>query len=423
MKNLYLETARPQVAAPALSENITADVAIVGGGYTGVSAALHLAEQGISVALVEAGEIGHGCSGRNGGQVNPGLKVLPDTVKAHWGTERGERMNRMASDATSYVFDLIEKYGIDCAPSRTGTIRAAIDAAGVRQVRALADQCSRDGLPVRYVDAAEMANMTGTTVYKAGAFDARGGHVNPLAYTRGLALAAQQAKARLYANSRATALSKSGPSWIVTTEKGKITASDLIVCTNGYTGDLWPGMRQALIPVYTYIAATDPLPEHIRRTIMPCGSALYEAAWDVVYYRVDDAGRLLMGGRGPQRDARTDADYRHLVDYAFKLWPQLKGTTFPWSWHGQVAITQDHFPHLVAPEKNVHLMFGYNGRGIAVSTMAGHMLAERIASGGTADVDLSVRDRLTPVPFHDFWRTGAEITMSWNRLKDWVRGR
>lgn len=422
-KNLYLETTRVALATPTLATDLTADAVIIGGGYTGLSAARTMAAQGLRVILLEAGEIGHGCSGRNGGQVNPGLKALPDDVEAHFGPERGRRLNQMSSDAPGAVFDLIDTLGIDCAPRRTGTIRAAIDAAGVAQVRALADQCTRRGWPVHFVNAAEMARLTGTNIYRAGAFDARGGHINPLGYARGLALSAEASGAQLFSQSRATALRRNGSGWTVTTAKGSVTAPEIVICTNGYTDGLWPGFQKSLIPVWTYIAATDPLPAALRSKIMPSQSALYEAAWDVVYYRLDDAGRLLMGGRGPQRDAKVPADYTHLIRYARKLWPELKEIAFPYGWHGQVAVTDDHFPHLVNPEQGVHLMYGYNGRGIAISTAAGQMVGERILSGGAADVAWPVENGLTPVRYHDFWRVGAEATMLWHRLCDRLRGR
>ena len=373
--------------------------------------------------MLEAGQIGFGCSGRNGGQVNPGLKELPDQVERHFGSERGSRLNAMASDAAAEVFGLIEQHGIDCAPRRTGTIRAAIDEAGETQIQQLVTQAAARGWPVHHADAAEMRRLTGSDMYRAGAFDARGGHINPLAYARGLALAAERAGAALYGDSGAQTIDRQGPDWKITTARGSVQAAQILIATNGYSGKLWPGLRQALIPVYTYITATDPLPQPMRDAIMPCGSALYEAAWDVVYYRLDDAGRLIMGGRGAQRDARGAQDYRHLVDYARKLWPILGDTAFPWHWHGQVAVTPDHFPHLVAPEAGVHLMFGYNGRGIAVSTAAGRMAAQRILSGGTQDVALPVDRDVQHVPFHRFWRQGAEMSMAWYKLRDRIRGR
>lgn len=423
MRNLYSETARPRISAPPLEGSVTADVAIVGGGYTGLSTALHLAEQGLRPVLVEAGDIGHGCSGRNGGQVNPGLKLLPDAIEAHWGADLGRRMVALSYGAPDVVFGLIDKHGIDCAPARTGTIRAAIDAAGLAEVHALVAQCAGRGGPVRFLDAAEMQAATGTALYRGGALDARGGHINPLGYARGLGLAAQRAGATLHGGSRALAVQRVSGGWQVRTAGGTVTAPELVIGTNGYTDDLWPGLKRTIAPVWTNIAATDPLPDAIRDTIMPCGSALYEAAWDVVYYRLDDAGRLLVGGRGPQRDARGPQDYRHLIDYAEKLWPRLRGVAWPWEWHGQVAITQDHFPHLTAPEPGVHLMLGYNGRGIAMATVAGGIIAARIVSGGRAQVDLPVRQRLEPMPFQPFWRIGAEASMAWHLMLDRLRGR
>ena len=423
MRNLYSETARPRISAPPLEGSVTADVAIVGGGYTGLSTALHLAEQGLRPVLVEAGDIGHGCSGRNGGQVNPGLKLLPDAIEAHWGADLGRRMVALSYGAPDVVFGLIDKHGIDCAPARTGTIRAAIDAAGLAEVHALVAQCAGHGGPVRFLDAAEMQAATGTALYRGGALDARGGHSNPLGYARGLGLAAQRAGATLHGGSRALAVQRVSAGWQVRTAGGTVTAPELVIGTNGYTDDLWPGLKRTIAPVWTNIAATDPLPDAIRDTIMPCGSALYEAAWDVVYYRLDDAGRLLVGGRGPQRDARGPRDYRHLIDYAEKLWPRLRGVAWPWAWHGQVAITQDHFPHLTAPEPGVHLMLGYNGRGIAMATVAGGIIAARIVSGGRAQVDLPVRQRLEPMPFQPFWRIGAEASMAWHLMLDRLRAR
>lgn len=423
MKNLYKKTARLQISAPVLANERRADVVIIGGGYSGLSAALHLAQGGMAPVVLEAAEIGHGGSGRNGGQVNPGLKLLPNELVAHFGQQQGEKLNRLSSDAPKLVFDLIKRYQIDCSPSNTGTIRAAIDQKGLQQVNALVEQASQRGWPVRFADQNEMAQLTGTHIYIGGAVDARGGHLNPLAYVRGLALAAQQAGAALHENSRAISIRRENDRWHVATAQGKVIAPEVIICTDGYSDNLWPGMRKSLVPVYTYIAATDPLPETIKSKIMPCKSALYEAAWDVIYYRVDDEGRLLMGGRGPQRDDKGAKDYQHLIDYAIKLWPELKGINFPWAWQGQVAITKDHLPHLVEPEPGVRLVFGYNGRGVAMSTMVGKIVADLILSHGTSDNPFTIDKNLSQYAFHDFWRVGATGSMMWNIMLDGIKGR
>jgi glycine/D-amino acid oxidase-like deaminating enzyme len=423
MRNLYEQSSRPRIVTQRLEGAVAADVAVVGGGYTGLSTALHLAKRGLKPVVVEANEIGHGCSGRNGGQVNPGLKLLPDAVEAHFGGDLGKRFSDLSFKAPDLVFDLISEFGIDCAPTRTGAIRAAIDAVGVRQVTALSEQCSRRGAAVRLLGADEMKAMTGTPIYRAGAYDPRGGHINPLAYARGLALAAAQAGAKLYSRSRAKSVRREQSAWRVETDGGSVSAANVVVGTNGYTDRLWPGLAETVAPVYTYIAATEPLPEAIRRTIMPCGAVLFEAAWDVVYYRLDDERRLLIGGRGLQRDARSAKDYRHLIDYACKLWPQLGGVDWPWGWYGQVAVTRDHLPHLIVPEQGAYLMLGYNGRGIAMATAGGQQLADLIASGGTAEIDIPVRRTLDPMLLHAFWRMGASMNIAAHLVHDKLRGR
>ncbi len=422
MLNLYRENSRPFAAAP-LDATTSADVVIIGGGYTGLSTALRLAERGVKPAVLESGPIAAGCSGRNGGQVNPGLKLSPDEVEAFCGPVLGPRMVALSYGAPDVVFDLIERHNIDCAPRRTGTIRAALDTRGEADVRALAAQCIQRGGPVRVLGASEMREVTGASVYRAGLMDMRGGHVNPLAYAHGLAAAAKAAGARLYADSRALSVLREGTGWLVRTKAGSVVAAEIVVATNGYTDDLWPGLRRVIAPVYTYMAATDPLPPKLAHSIMPCGSALYEAHWDVVYYRLDDRGRLIMGGRGPQRDLRGTHDVSHLKAYALKLWPDLAGIAWPWRWHGQVAITQDKLPQLIAPERGVHLMLGYNGRGIAMATVAGGLIAERITSGDTAAIPFPVKEKLRFMRFQRFWRLGAEATILKGRLADSLNGR
>ena len=416
-RNLYWETAEPAPETRPLDGDRRADVVIVGAGYTGLSTALHLAEAGISAVVVEAEAIGHGCSGRNGGQVNPGLKPDPDEVIADHGTDLGTRMVALSYGAPDEVFGLIERHGIDCAPSQTGTMRASINAASERSVATLAEQCLERGMPVDLLDAAACRERTGTDRYRSALLDRRGGHLNPLGYTRGLARAAIAAGAVIHPQSPALSVAKAGADWAVRTPGGTVTARHVVVGTNGYTGDLWPKLKQTIVPVYSYITATDPLPPEILARIMPGRSSLYEVGWDVVYYRIDDAGRLLMGGRGAQRPSTGPADYAHLVCYAERLFPELKGIAWPYRWHGQVAVTTDHYPHLNEPETGAHLALGYNGRGVAMATVLGRLVASRIASGG-GDIDMPVRRELEPMKFHAFWRFGVEARMVYGRLRD-----
>ena len=417
-QSLYAETAAPGIDTVPLDGDRAVSVAIVGGGYTGLSTALHLAERGVDVVLVEAHEIGWGCSGRNGGQVNPGLKPDPDEVERDFGQDLGQRMVALSYAAPDRVFDLIRRHAIQCEALQGGTLRASVDRASAKGVAALVEQCRARSMPVSHLDAEAIAGATGTRRYRSALLDRRGGSLNPLGYARGLARAATSAGAKLHAGTRARAIRPVATGWQIETPTGTLSAEHIVVGTNGYTDDLWPELRRTIIPVYSAITATEPLPPEIRAGIMPGGSVLYETGWDTVYYRIDDEGRLLMGGRGPQRDARGPQDYAHLVDYALKLWPALAGTRWTHRWFGQVAITADHYPHLNEPAANAHLALGYNGRGIAMATTVGMLLAQRILGAAEKDIDLPIRRKLAPFWFHDFWRVGVTARIAYGRIRD-----
>lgn len=416
---LYADTAAPGPDTPPLDGDRKVSVCVVGGGYTGLSTALHLAERGIDVALVEAEEIGWGCSGRNGGQVNPGLKPDPDAVERDFGADLGRRMVAMSYAAPDRVFGLVAKHRMDCAARQGGTLRAALNGPTAKGVAGLAAQCLARDMPVEHLDAAAIAASTGTDRYRSALLDRRGGSLNPLGYARGLARAAIAAGAELYGQTRALAVRQAGSTWRIETPHGRITADQLVIGQNGYTDDLWPKLRQTIIPVYSAIAATEPLPTALRARIMPgAGSVLYEMGLDVVYYRIDEGGHLLMGGRGPQRAARGPDDYAHLVAYARRLWPDLAPVRWTHRWSGQVAITADHYPHLHEPVANAHLALGYNGRGVAMATAMGAIVARRIAGASEQDLELPITRELKPFWFHDFWRVGVSARMAYGRARD-----
>ena len=416
--SLYAETAEAAPVTAPLAGDTRVSVAIVGGGYTGLSTALHLAEAGVDVAVLEANAIGWGCSGRNGGQVNPGLKPDPDTVLRDFGPDLGQRMVDLAYAAPERVFGLIQRHAMRCEARQGGTLRASVDRASAGRVASLAQQCISRGMPVAHLGATAVIEATGTRRYRSALLDRRGGSLNPLGYARGLARAAIAAGAAVHTGTRALGLAQAGTGWAVRTAAGTVTAERIVVGTNGYTDDLWPGMRQSLVPVYSAIAATEPLGAELAPQVMPGGSVLYETGRDTVYYRVDAGGRLLMGGRGPQSEPYGPDDYAHLRRYALHLWPALHGARWTHHWFGQIAVTPDHYPHLVEPAPNAHLAFGYNGRGVAMATTMGALLARRILGAPSQDIDLPIRTRLEPFWFHDLWRIGVNARMAYGRVMD-----
>jgi glycine/D-amino acid oxidase-like deaminating enzyme len=415
--SLYAETAIPAAPTPPLTGEAHADVCIVGGGFTGLSAALHLAESGVDVVLIEAEEPGWGASGRNGGQVNPGLKPDPDEVERDWGPELGARMLALSYGAPDAVFELIRRHQISCEARQEGTIRAAIRADNAAAVRRTAEQCARRGGPVRFLDAAQTAALTGHTRYAGAMLDARGGDLHPLSYARGLARAAMAQGARIHGGTRAMTIRRDGAGWHVTTPAGAVRANQVVLATNGYTDALWPRLRESVVPVFSSIAATAPLPDDVAARVLPHRASLYESGHVTVYYRVDRANRLLMGGRGPQGPIRDTGPITYLVRYAERLWPELRGVAWTHGWNGQLAMTPDHYPHLHEPAPGVIAALGYNGRGVAMATAMGRQIARRLTGTAPEALDMPVTS-IKPIPFHGFWRIAVAAKMWEGRVRD-----
>ena len=415
---LYAATARSPVAAPELHGNLSTDVVVVGGGYTGLSAALHVAEKGRSVVLLETHEPGWGASGRNGGQVNAGLKHEPDQVECDLGPVHGPRLVRLSGDAPGYLFRLIERLAIDCEARREGTLRAAYRPQHAAALKASAEQWRRRGVELELWDAAKVAAATGTRRYLAATFDARGGAVNPLSLARGLAAAAIAAGAQLHGHSRAERLERDGDGgWCVVTAQGRVHAGQVVLATDGYSDELWPGLRTSIVPIYSSIIATEPLRPELARAVLPNGGVVYESGDITVYYRRDRSSRLLMGGRGRQRQATARADYAHLVRYAERLWPALVSVEWTHWWNGQFALTPDFYPRFHAPAPNLLIALGYSGRGVALAIAVGAQLAEAATGAALESLALPITG-IARIPFHALWRFGVGARVAYGRLRD-----
>jgi glycine/D-amino acid oxidase-like deaminating enzyme len=415
--SLYAETAVPAGTWPPLAGEASVDVAVVGGGFTGLSAALHLAEQGASVAVLEANEPGWGASGRNGGQVNPGLKPDPEEVERDYGPDLGRRMVAMSYDAPNVVFDLIRRHQIQCEALQSGTLRAAPNARVLAGVRRTAEQCIARGMPVEVLDAAAMRAAVGNARYAGALIDRRGGQVHPLRYARGLAAAAARAGARVHGGTPVTGLARGAQGWEVRTERGVLRAGQVLLATNGYTDGLWPGLARTVVPMFSAIVASKPLPEALAARIMPGRPVLYEMGHITVYYRLDAENRLLMGGRGPQRALSRPEELRYLIAYAERLWPEVRGIGWTHAWSGRVAVTTDHYPHIHEPAPGLYACLGYNGRGVAMATAMGPQLARRIMGRGQAEIDMPVSP-IRPIPLHRFWKLGVAARVASGRVRD-----
>lgn len=394
---------------------------IVGGGFTGLSTALHLSEIGVDTVVLEAHEPGWGASGRNGGQVNPGFYLDPDTVIEDFGAEMGRRMLNTTSIAPDLVFDVIRRYNIDCEAVQSGTLRLAFNRTMLKGSVATLEQLTRTGSPASWVERADAERLTGSTRYLGGIFFPQGGKVNPLGYARGLALAATQMGARIYGDSAAVKISRIGAKWRVQTQHGIVTADHAVLATNAYTDGLWPGLKKTVVPVYSTIVATEPLSARIASEILPSGAVVYEIANNTVYYRLDAQNRLLMGGEGLQKEVTEFKDARALTDYTTKLFPQLKDIRWDYVWNGKLAITPDFYIHMHEPADNLHICLGYSGRGVAMGTMMGKILAERVNGASVDDLPMPITT-MKEVPFHRFHRIGVKARLLYGRYKDILDG-
>ncbi len=391
--SLWAETADPAPACAPLAGDHQVEIAVVGAGLTGLSAALHLAGAGRAVRVLEAVQPGWGASGRNGGQVNPGWKLLPEEVETLHGPEQGRRINTMADAACDLVFDLIARHDIACDAVRPGYVQGADSRRGIAFLENWTRQWSARGAPVDLLSRHETVELLGTEAYLRAVLDRRGGNIQPLSYARGLARAATAAGALIHGDSPALSLRRDAGGWNLTTSNGSLAADQVLVCTNGYTGPLWPGLAGVVVPVPSFVAASEPLDNKRLAAILPRRHAVSECRRVQVYYRMDGNGRFVIGGRGHLFDAAQMGDVAHVHAEACRLYPALTDVKWQFHWGGYTAMTLSHTPKLMMLAHGLHAGLGYNGRGIAMATMMGKQLAMAVA-GEQTDMPVESMSRI-----------------------------
>jgi glycine/D-amino acid oxidase-like deaminating enzyme len=353
------------------------DLAIGGGGYTGLSAALEAAGKGADVTLLEAETVGHGGSGRNVGLVNAGLWLSPDAVCKTLGRAAGERLNSVLAGAPDVVFDLIAQHGIACEPVRNGTLHLAHAAKGTAQLRERLTQMQARGAPVQMLEGAEVAARTGTERFHGALFDPRAGTIQPLAYARGLARAAVEQGAQLHEQSPVTAATRHGAQWVIHTPGGKLRAKHLLMATNAYHSPAPPVRLPDMPVVQFYQLATEPLGDNLARDILAGGEGCWDTGLVMTSLRRDAAGRIILGGMGGEASAHANWAERKLT----QLFPRLRGTEIRHAWAGRIAMTGDHLPRIQRIGQGGYAIYGYSGRGIGPGTVFGRAVARALLTG------------------------------------------
>ncbi|MFO1046830.1 MAG: FAD-binding oxidoreductase [Geminicoccaceae bacterium] len=402
---LWARTAPPAPPTGPLSGDRTADVVVIGGGYTGLSSALHLAERGARVIVLEGAGIGFGGSGRNVGLVNAGMWVMPSDLPAALGPEHGERLLALLGDAPRAVFELIQKHQIACEPERAGTLHCAVGAAGVRELEHRAEQWLARGAPVRLLDADETAAKLGSRAYAGALLDLRAGTIQPLAYARGLARVAIGAGADVMTGSPVQGVAENGARWTVRTAAGSVTADWVVVATDAYTSAPWAEIRAEQVHVPYFNFATRPLSPQQRSAILPERQGAWDTRQVMVSVRFDRAGHLILGSVGALRGTGAAVHRAWARRTLHKLFPRLGAVEFAAEWYGSIGMTSNHLPRFHKLARNVIGFCGYNGRGIAPGTVFGRVTAE-LVTGAIREADLPL-----PVtrPEADGLRAGKEL--------------
>jgi len=387
--SLWDTTAEEPDLAPEMDGDITTDLAIIGGGYTGLSTALHAAERGIDCHVLEARQVGHGGSGRNVGLVNAGLWLPPQDVRSRLGDKRGASLITTLGDAPEYVMSLIERHQIRCEATRTGTIHAAHSPAGYEDLARRTEEWRRLGAPVDLLTREQATAKIGSTAFHGGLLDHRAGTINPMGYVRGLARAALAAGAGLSVGVTAQKLTREAGRWIIVTDRGRVSARFVVLGTNAYTDDLWPGLKQTFTMIHYFQAATVPLGE-LGDTILPERQGIWDTGKIMFSMRRDAFGRLIVGSMGRVIGGDKGLSRRWARKRIRAIYPELADIEFEKFWHGQIAMTPDHLPRIFRLADHLYTPIGYNGRGITPGTMFGKAMAELLAGGKEDELPLPV---------------------------------
>jgi glycine/D-amino acid oxidase-like deaminating enzyme len=409
---------------PDLSELVgtaEADVVVIGGGFTGLSTALHLREAGVDVAIVEAMEPGWGASGRNNGQVIPTLsRPDPDDIVARHGAA-GERFVTLLRDSATCLFDLARRYQIQAEQEQAGWVQPVHSPGRIKIAERRVRQWSKFGAPVELLSRDQTRQMLGSDAWYGGFWNRSGGHINPLALSRGLARVVLERGGRIFARSPALSFERNNGRWVVKTGKGEISGRALIVASNAYTGEfsklLLPDMAHEVMPVLSWQMATQPLSEAARKTIIPGRQAMSDTHGELYFARYDARNRLVTGGAVIGPGNKPERLKAMVAERLQRLWPQIGPVQFDYVWNGYVGMTTDFLPRIHRLGPDAYGWTGCNGRGVALSIALGDELSKAVRGVAESDLALPFSDP-APIPAHSLLRRLAPLMLMVYRRRD-----
>lgn len=416
----WAATAGPQIELTRLCGSTEADVVVIGAGFTGLRAAIELAEKGVAVLVIDAEEPGWGGSGRSGGQVNPQPHILPDEIVHIYGAHHAERFFEAVRGCADELFSVIRKYQIDCESYQSGWVQAAHRPSKMPMLERRQSEWARRGIEVKTLTRQEVINQTGSPGYHGGILFPRGGAIHPLSYTRGLAHAVVKAGAKIFSKTSADSFEPDGLGWVVKCNdgKGQIRCDNVIIATNAYTGKRPVSkLRKTINPISTIQATSQPLTEDQLKIVMPSRTTIAGTRRALFYARRTGADRISMGALAHNFGEPRADDKKRIHVGQQQVFPQLEGLRWDYYWSGIVAHTPHHMPLFHEPAPGIYAGIGFNGRGVAMTTVMGRALAERVL--GTSPDQLPFPPLpMRTIPLHEFGRIGLRVAIGYFELLD-----
>lgn len=419
--SIWAATAPVRVPRPPLKGTAEADVAVIGGGFTGLSAALEAARRGYSVTLLEGASVGWGASGRNNGQVIPILtSAEPDAWVARYG-DAGRRMVDLIGRSAETLFGLVREFGMAAEAEQTGWMQPAHSPGRVKLISKRIEAWQRYGFPMELKDAQETRDLVGSDFWHGAMLNPTGGHINPLAFARGLAKAAEGLGAVIHEDARVTEYTREGNEWRIKTEGGTLRARALILATNAYTGELVPSLAprlaRSLVPVLSWQMATEPLGDNLRAKIVPGRQAVSDTRGDLRFFRYDARNRMITGGAvmgNRNIEARVRDKAAKNMAEAF---PEMGVPEMTHVWSGYVGMNRDRFPrvHRIGPDG--YAWMACNGRGVAFGTAMGRELARAVTGEDVETLALPLTEP-HPFPAHGLVTRLAPTYLAWLKRAD-----
>ncbi len=410
--SFYAATANPAPRRPALQGRHDVDVCVIGGGYSGLSTALHLLEKGHKVTLVEGERIGWGASGRNGGQIVNGLNAGIHVFRRRFGPDVARFIASLLLEGGDIIRDRVSRYGISC-DLKPGNVFAALTDGHMRELRAKQELWASYGLTnLEMLDRAQLQQHVSSEIYAGGLLDHRGGHLHPLNLALGEAAAIEGLGGTIHEMSRVLHVDTDGPRPIIRTAEGEISARTLVVCGNAYLGNVVPTLTWRVMPVSTQMMATEPLGEATARDLMPADTCVEDVRYILDYYRMSADHRLLFGGGTVYGGANPKDIKRKLIRSKLKVFPSFRGIRIDYAWSGNFALSFTRVPQLGRIGNNTYFAHGYSGHGVSGSHLFGRILAEAI------DGDLGRFDTFAGLPWLPFpggrvFRVPYSVLGSW----------